>query len=85
MRPWPTAQPATPSPASPYTGAAGTLARGPSGHPRLIVTPNLDHWRLLHRSRAFRAANHAASVVLNDSRFLRHALWNSATPCDNCA
>ncbi len=63
-----------------YAGAPEALAHGPVGRPRLIVTPNLDHWRLLHRSRAFRTAYRAAEVVLNDSRFLRRLLWDAATP-----
>ena len=36
----------------------------------LVVTPNLDHLRLLHRSAALRRAYAGAEVVLNDSRFL---------------
>ena len=42
------------------------------GRPRglLIVTPNLDHLRLLDRSAALRRAYRSADVVLNDSRFL---------------
>jgi N-acetylglucosaminyldiphosphoundecaprenol N-acetyl-beta-D-mannosaminyltransferase len=42
------------------------------GRPRglLIVTPNLDHLRLLDRSAALRRAYRQADVVLNDSRFL---------------
>jgi N-acetylglucosaminyldiphosphoundecaprenol N-acetyl-beta-D-mannosaminyltransferase len=36
----------------------------------LIVTPNLDHLRLLGRSAALRRAYRAADVVLNDSRFV---------------
>ena len=63
-----------------HAGAPEALAHGPVGRPRLIVTPNLDHWRLLHRSAAFRSAYRAAAVVLNDSRFLRRALWDPATP-----
>ncbi len=63
-----------------HAGPPEPLAHGPAGRPRLIVTPNLDHWRLLHRSAAFRAAYRAAAVVLNDSRFLRRALWDARTP-----
>jgi N-acetylglucosaminyldiphosphoundecaprenol N-acetyl-beta-D-mannosaminyltransferase len=42
------------------------------GRPRglLIVTPNLDHLRLLNSSAALRRAYRCADVVLNDSRFL---------------
>jgi N-acetylglucosaminyldiphosphoundecaprenol N-acetyl-beta-D-mannosaminyltransferase len=36
----------------------------------LIVTPNLDHLRLLDRSAALRGAYRCADIVLNDSRFL---------------
>ena len=39
-----------------YSGSAAALSRGPAGGPRLFVTPNLDHWRLLHRSHALRRA-----------------------------
>ena len=63
-----------------HTGAPEALARGVGERPRLIVTPNLDHWRLLHRSRALRSAYRAAAVVLNDSRFLRRALWSPGVP-----
>ena len=63
-----------------HAGPPEALAQGPVGRPRLIVTPNLDHWRLLHRSAAFRAAYRAAAVVLNDSRFLRRALWDADVP-----
>ena len=41
---------------------------GPRG--ALIVTPNLDHLRLLGGSAALRRAYRAADIVLNDSRFL---------------
>lgn len=47
--------------------------------PRLIVTPNLDHWRLLWRSKTFRRAYLSASVVLNDSRFLMRTLLGRGT------
>jgi len=42
------------------------------GRPRgaLIVTPNLDHLRLLSLSAALRRAYRSADVVLNDSRFM---------------
>ena len=43
------------------------LARPSTG---LIVTPNLDHLRLLNRLAALRRAYRDADVVLNDSRFL---------------
>ena len=53
--------------------------------PRLIVTPNLDHWRLLSRSRAFRSAYDAAAIVLNDSRFLMKTLLGAeATTYPGC-
>ena len=63
-----------------YEGPEAALARGPVSGPRLFVTPNLDHWRLLHRSRALRRAYRAAAVVLNDSRFLRRLLWRADLP-----
>lgn len=48
------------------------------GRPRglLIVTPNLDHLRLLNRSAALRRAYRRADVVLNDSRFLDRLCLN---------
>lgn len=51
-------------------GLATLLAR--LGRPRgvLIVTPNLDHLRLLDLSAALRRAYRNADVMLNDSRFL---------------
>lgn len=63
-----------------FDGELSALSRGPATRPRLFVTPNLDHWRLLHRSRSLRRAYRAAAVVLNDSRFLRRALWSEAVP-----
>ena len=60
----------------------GTLdhlaAPGPG---RLIVTPNLDHLRLLTRSNALRRAYRAADVVLNDSRFLDRAFYCGQAFC----
>jgi len=50
-----------------YGGAAASLGAPAAG---LIVTPNLDHLRLLTLSAALRRAYAAADVVLNDSRFL---------------
>jgi exopolysaccharide biosynthesis WecB/TagA/CpsF family protein len=50
-----------------YNGSANALCGGGAG---LIVTPNLDHLRLLRRSRALRRAYVKADVLLNDSRFL---------------
>lgn len=51
-----------------YGGDAASLeARAAVG---LIVTPNLDHLRLLTLSAALRRAYAAADVVVNDSRFL---------------
>jgi len=61
---------ATPGPIptfSLYRGEAASLEALASG---LIVTPNLDHLRLLTLSAALRRAYAAADVVLNDSRFL---------------
>ena len=49
--------------------------------PRLIVTPNLDHLRLLSRSRALRRAYADADIVLNDSRFLDRAVFRSRARC----
>jgi len=61
---------ATPGPTptfSLYQGEAAWLETLPAG---LIVTPNLDHLRLLTLSAALRRAYVQADVVLNDSRFL---------------
>lgn len=48
-------------------GREALLARP---HGDLIVTPNLDHLRLLGLSAALRQAYRHADIVLNDSRFL---------------
>jgi len=50
-----------------YRGDAASLETRATG---LIVTPNLDHLRLLTLSAALRRAYAQADVVLNDSRFL---------------
>lgn len=50
-----------------YKGSADALCGGAAG---LIMTPNLDHLRLLWRSRALRRAYAKADILLNDSRFL---------------
>jgi N-acetylglucosaminyldiphosphoundecaprenol N-acetyl-beta-D-mannosaminyltransferase len=50
-----------------YRGDAAALETRPAG---LIVTPNLDHLRLLALSASLRRAYAKADVVLNDSRFL---------------
>ena len=47
--------------------------------PRLIVTPNLDHWRLLAQSKTFRRAYLSAAIVLNDSRFLMRTFLGRGT------
>ena len=64
-----------------YGGSTDELlhARRKGDGPRLIVTPNLDHWRLLARSKAFRRAYDAAAIVLNDSRFLMKTVFGRAT------
>ena len=64
-----------------YGGSAGEIlnTRRRNDGPRLIVTPNLDHWRLLARSRALRSAYNAAAIVLNDSRFLTKAVFGRGT------
>lgn len=49
-----------------YGGAPERLLRGAG----LVVTPNLDHLRLLGLSKAFRRAYRQADRVVNDSRFL---------------
>ena len=71
--------PARRAPARPhyvlFQGTLDELATRPPGHGqgRLIVTPNVDHLRLLTRSRALRRAYATADLVLNDSRALDHA------------
>jgi N-acetylglucosaminyldiphosphoundecaprenol N-acetyl-beta-D-mannosaminyltransferase len=42
----------------------------PSRGPLLLVTPNLDHLRLLGRIPAFRRAYASADLIVNDSKFL---------------
>lgn len=58
-----------------FQGTLDELATRPPGpgRGRLIVTPNVDHLRLLTRSRALRRAYSTADLVLNDSRALDHA------------
>lgn len=50
-----------------YADDESTLLSPAAG---LVVTPNLDHLRLLSLSRALRRAYRAADRVVNDSRFL---------------
>jgi N-acetylglucosaminyldiphosphoundecaprenol N-acetyl-beta-D-mannosaminyltransferase len=47
----------------------------------LIVTPNLDHLRLLSRSAALRRAYRAADIMINDSRFLAKLCLGSRALC----
>lgn len=58
-----------------FRGSLDELATRPEGkgRGRLIVTPNLDHLRMLSCVRAFRRAYASADVVLNDSRALDRA------------
>jgi exopolysaccharide biosynthesis WecB/TagA/CpsF family protein len=58
-----------------FRGTMDELATRPpgAGTGRLIVTPNLDHLRLLTRSRTFRRAYATADLVLNDSRAIDRA------------
>jgi N-acetylglucosaminyldiphosphoundecaprenol N-acetyl-beta-D-mannosaminyltransferase len=42
----------------------------PSSGPLLVVTPNLDHLRLLARTASFRRAYASADLIVNDSKFL---------------
>ena len=55
-----------------YSGDIATLIgqRRAEDGPRIVVTPNVDHLRLLHKSRSFRRAYSGADLVLNDSRVL---------------
>ncbi len=65
-----------------YAGELEQLMRRRSGDgPRLIVTPNLDHLRLLSGSRALRRAYAEADIVLNDSRFLDRAVFRARAKC----
>ncbi len=65
-----------------YAGELEQLMRRRAGDgPRLIVTPNLDHLRLLDRSRALRRAYAEADIVLNDSRFLDRAVFRARARC----
>jgi N-acetylglucosaminyldiphosphoundecaprenol N-acetyl-beta-D-mannosaminyltransferase len=67
---------------SPYRLFGGTLdALADPGPGRLIVTPNLDHLRLLTCSKALRRAYRHADVVLNDSRFLDRAFYRGQAFC----
>lgn len=64
-----------------YAGSAETLLAGGRLGGRFIVTPNLDHFRLLSLSNAFRAAYRTADVVLNDSRLLNRLFLSDAALC----
>ena len=60
----------------------GGPARGLSAHGAgLIVTPNLDHLRLLSRSRALRRTYASADVIVNDSRFLDRLAYRGRALC----
>jgi len=61
-----------------YRGDGGSLQTLAAG---LIVTPNLDHLRLLTLSTALRRAYAQADVVLNDSRFLDRLALRGRAPC----
>jgi N-acetylglucosaminyldiphosphoundecaprenol N-acetyl-beta-D-mannosaminyltransferase len=60
-----------------YRGEAASLETSAG----LIVTPNLDHLRLLTLSAALRRAYAQADVVLNDSRFLDRLALNGWALC----
>lgn len=65
-----------------YAGEAeDLLRRRATDGARLIVTPNLDHLRLLTRSRALRRAYAGADLALNDSRFLDRAFLGGRASC----
>jgi exopolysaccharide biosynthesis WecB/TagA/CpsF family protein len=59
------------------------LATRPPGRGtgRFIVTPNVDHLRLLSRSRTFRRAYATADLVLNDSRALDRSFIGGTAFC----
>jgi N-acetylglucosaminyldiphosphoundecaprenol N-acetyl-beta-D-mannosaminyltransferase len=62
-----------------FGGTLETLAAPAGG--RLIVTPNLDHLRLLSHSKALRRAYRSADVLLNDSRFLDRGFYRGRAFC----
>jgi N-acetylglucosaminyldiphosphoundecaprenol N-acetyl-beta-D-mannosaminyltransferase len=62
-----------------FGGTLDALAAPQGG--RLIVTPNLDHLRLLTCSKALRRAYRSADVVLNDSRFLDRVFYRGQAFC----
>jgi N-acetylglucosaminyldiphosphoundecaprenol N-acetyl-beta-D-mannosaminyltransferase len=53
----------------------------PSNGPLLLVTPNLDHLRLLARTASFRRAYASADLVVNDSRFLDRCFLRGNALC----
>ncbi|SHJ85414.1 N-acetylglucosaminyldiphosphoundecaprenol N-acetyl-beta-D-mannosaminyltransferase [Bradyrhizobium lablabi] len=68
-----TMQSATPTDVRLFNGSLDSLLKQtarPEGGPLLLVTPNLDHLRLLWRTPAFRRAYASADLIVNDSRFL---------------
>ncbi len=60
-----------------YAGRPEGLLHGAG----LVVTPNLDHLRLLKTSKAFRRAYALADVVVNDSRFLDRLALSGRVLC----
>ena len=64
-----------------YTADCNVLLRDTGRTARLIVTPNLDHLRILYRSLAFRHAYASADIILNDSRFLDLLALRGAALC----
>jgi len=48
---------------------------------RLVVTPNVDHYRLLGRSASFRRAYKSADYIINDSRVLDGFFLNGSVLC----
>lgn len=62
-----------------FGGTLETLAAPTGG--RLIITPNLDHLRLLSLSKSLRRAYRAADVLLNDSRFLDRGFYRGQAFC----
>jgi len=66
-------QSAAPTDVRLFNGSLDSLLKQtarPKGGPLLLVTPNLDHLRLLGRTPAFRRAYASADLIVNDSRFL---------------
>lgn len=63
-----------------HTGAVEPLL-APAPGTRLLVTPNVDHLRLLSISASLRRAYREADVVINDSRLLDRLVFRGKVAC----